>query len=68
MSQLDLQAVPVSPFAEMVLTGRPQQFTFVKQTYTCQAHLAQSAERKALSLVVVGSSPTVGAFPFACCN
>ena len=26
------------------------------------ARLAQSAERKALSLVVVGSSPTVGAF------
>ena len=24
------------------------------------AHLAQSAERKALNLVVVGSSPTVG--------
>ena len=29
-----------------------------------QARLAQSAERKALNLVVVGSSPTVGvAFP-----
>ena len=28
----------------------------------CQARLAQSAERKALNLVVVGSSPTVGAF------
>ena len=27
-----------------------------------QARLAQSAERKALNLVVVGSSPTVGAF------
>ena len=27
------------------------------------ARLAQSAERKALNLVVVGSSPTVGAFP-----
>ena len=26
-----------------------------------QARLAQSAERKALNLVVVGSSPTVGA-------
>ena len=26
------------------------------------ARLAQSAERKALNLVVVGSSPTVGAF------
>ena len=28
------------------------------------ARLAQSAERKALNLVVVGSSPTVGAFSF----
>ena len=27
-----------------------------------QAHLAQSAEHKALNLVVVGSSPTVGVF------
>ena len=29
------------------------------------ARLAQSAERKALNLVVVGSSPTVGALIFA---
>ena len=28
----------------------------------CIARLAQSAERKALNLVIVGSSPTVGAF------
>ena len=28
---------------------------------SAQARLAQSAERKALNLVVVGSSPTVGA-------
>ena len=28
------------------------------------ARLAQSAERKALNLVVVGSSPTVGVLPF----
>ena len=27
-----------------------------------EARLAQSAERKALNLVIVGSSPTVGAF------
>ncbi len=27
------------------------------------ARLSQSAERKALNLAVVGSSPTVGAFP-----
>ncbi len=30
-----------------------------------QARLAQSAERKALNLVVVGSSPTVGACVYA---
>ena len=29
------------------------------------ARLAQSAERKALNLVVVGSSPTVGVFPMS---
>ena len=29
---------------------------------TSKARLAQSAERKALNLVVVGSSPTVGVF------
>ena len=29
---------------------------------TCNARLAQSAERKALNLVVVGSSATVGVF------
>jgi hypothetical protein len=32
----------------------------VSPIYTYQARLAQSAERKALNLVVVGSSPTVG--------
>ena len=31
------------------------------------ARLAQLAERKALNLVVVGSSPTVGDFPFLEC-
>ena len=31
-------------------------------SYFTTARLAQSAERKALNLVVVGSSPTVGAF------
>ena len=31
-----------------------------------QARLAQSAERKALNLVVVGSSPTVGVFLLPC--
>lgn len=34
---------------------------------TSEARLAQLVERKALNLVVVGSSPTVGAcFPFSC--
>ena len=32
------------------------------------ARLAQSAERKALNLVVVGSSPTVGIFLQVCIN
>ena len=36
-----------------------------KQT---SARLAQSVERKALNLVVVGSSPTVGALPLALCH
>ena len=31
-----------------------------EQTKSSEARLAQSAERKALNLVVVGSSPTVG--------
>ena len=31
-----------------------------KKTAGARARLAQSAERKALNLVVVGSSPTVG--------
>ena len=31
----------------------------------CTARLAQSVERKALNLVVVGSSPTVGVFGLA---
>ena len=31
----------------------------------CKARLAQPAERKALNLVVVGSSPTVGAMASA---
>ena len=37
--------------------------------HSFKARLAQSAERKALNLVVVGSSPTVGAFGSAlACN
>ena len=31
--------------------------------FIAEARLAQSAERKALNLVVVGSSPIVGVFP-----
>jgi hypothetical protein len=34
----------------------------MKISRSTTARLAQSAERKALNLVVVGSSPTVGAF------
>ena len=34
-------------------------------TLSASARLAQSAERKALNLVVVGSSPTVGVFAMA---
>ena len=39
------------------IIGYLQVFGIVHGIY---AHLAQSAERKALNLVVVGSSPTVG--------
>ena len=35
-------------------------FLHVETTKLSEARLAQSAERKALNLVVVGSSPTVG--------
>ena len=38
-----------------------QPFTFIP-TSIPGARLAQSAERKALNLVVVGSSPTVGGY------
>jgi hypothetical protein len=34
--------------------------TNIRMSQTSSARLAQSAERKALNLVVVGSSPTVG--------
>ena len=37
----------------------------INEPYTATARLAQSAERKALNLVVVGSSPTVGVCPLA---
>ena len=36
--------------------------SLIPPTVPSTARLAQSAERKALNLVVVGSSPTVGAF------
>ena len=35
----------------------------VQMPYLTYARLAQSAERKALNLVVMGSSPTVGVLP-----
>ena len=34
---------------------------------TTTARLAQSVERQALNLMVVGSIPTVGVFAVACC-
>ena len=47
------------------MLGTPPWHTMVHVTallaYFTTARLAQSAERKALNLVVVGSSPTVGA-------
>ena len=43
----------------------PACFCFDGFSASCApARLAQSAERKALNLVVVGSSPTVGVLPF----
>ena len=36
--------------------------TYARKCACPQARLAQSVERKALNLVVVGSSPTVGVF------
>ena len=47
--------------------GLPEPTTALKDPgfkASCIARLAQSAERKALNLVVVGSSPTVGVFGF----
>ena len=44
--------------------------SFFVRSPLATARLAQSAERKALNLVVVGSSPTVGVFLFGlahCC-
>ena len=38
-------------------------FHTCKDCTRCMARLAQSVERKALNLVVVGSSPTVGVLP-----
>ena len=40
----------------------PAKYTCKLQSIFSIARLAQSAERKALNLVVVGSSPTVGVF------
>ena len=45
---------------EAVTTARPLCAGMRFETTGNKARLAQSAERKALNLVVVGSSPTVG--------
>ena len=42
--------------------GYPQKGQFLDQIKKNNARLAQSVERKALNLVVVGSSPTVGVY------
>ena len=44
------------------LRGQPPTGKNIKEPQRNQARLAQSVERKALNLVVVGSSPTVGVF------
>ena len=44
----------------MLVCGSPTGMTFFLAIDESTAPLAQSAERKALNLVVVGSSPTVG--------
>lgn len=48
---------PGMPFVFVVASLIPTKFVSLRR-----ARLAQSVERKALNLVVVGSSPTVGAF------
>ena len=48
-------------------SGRGQRRTVRSYSFT-QARLAQSVERKALNLVVVGSSPTVGVCTRARCT
>ena len=48
-------------WAPVTLQSRPRKLAVRQLSPT--ARLAQSAERKALNLVVVGSSPTVGVFP-----
>ena len=49
---------------DLIWDAHPIRITRVKgkDSHSPIARLAQSAERKALNLVVVGSSPTVGAF------
>ena len=44
----------------MLVFGSPMGLTYFMVIDESTARLAQSAERKALNLVVVGSSPTVG--------
>ncbi len=46
----------ISKQAKQIIHKSKKALTFSN----CQADLAQSVERKALNLVVVGSSPTVG--------
>ena len=57
------RASDVDPCAHVLgWQRRMQTVEYAVPTWCPAARLAQSAERKALNLVVVGSSPTVGVF------
>ncbi len=49
-----------------MLSPRPELTTEGIRWFCQQARLAQSVEHETLNLRVVGSSPTLGALPFAC--
>ena len=58
-----MQALHALPIQGRTFEAAPRnQDTAEKRAFSGTARLAQSAERKALNLVVVGSSPTVGDF------
>ena len=55
-----LSWVHVQECTEMECAVAPSEPVLGRGHYLAQVRLAQSAERKAVNLVVVGSSPTVG--------